>query len=147
MTEEPLPVDMIDQAIIGLLSEHGRMTWRELGDEVALGATSVAERVRRLEQRGVISGYRAVIDPAALGIGLRAMIDAKLDREASVEAFEAHLAESPLVQLAAHVTGEFDYVVTVACPDVAALDELLTGWRTNFGVAQTSTRLMLRDVN
>ena len=73
-----MAVDRIDRRIIGILQHHGRISWRELADAVHMAASSVADRVRRLEAAGVIRGYRAGIDPAALGRNVRAVIDVSL---------------------------------------------------------------------
>ena len=97
------------------------MSWRELGERVHLAPTSVADRVRRLEREGVITGYRAVIDPGAVGRSLRAVIDLSLAPGASAEAFEARLAERSEVAFAAYVTGAADYTVVAECADRSAL--------------------------
>ncbi|UDY38061.1 Lrp/AsnC ligand binding domain-containing protein [Dermatobacter hominis] len=62
------------------------------------------------------------------------------------EAFEEELARTPEVQAAMHVTGAHDYVLQLACPDVATLDRLLTTWKMEAGVSESSTRIVLRDV-
>ncbi|MGH7778116.1 MAG: Lrp/AsnC family transcriptional regulator [Candidatus Dormibacterales bacterium] len=69
--------DSIDRKIIGELSRHGRLPLAELGRRVSLSSPAVAERVQRLERLGVITGYRAVIDPKALGYALTAIIRVK----------------------------------------------------------------------
>lgn len=68
---ESKAIDRIDQTIIAVLQADGRMSWRELGERVHLSATSVGDRVRRLEQLGIITAYRAIVDPAAMGRELR----------------------------------------------------------------------------
>ena len=60
MTVETVAIDEIDRALLGLLRKMGRMSYRDLGEEVALGASATADRVRRLERLGVIAGYSAV---------------------------------------------------------------------------------------
>ena len=122
------------------------MSWRELGQTIGLGPTSTADRVRRLETIGVIRGYGAEVDLSALGMGLRAITEIRLNRRASVPRFEEELARTPEVQTAMHVTGAMDYVLLLACEDVPALDRLLTHWRTNVGVEESSSRIILREV-
>ena len=143
---ETSALDAFDHVILGELRHQGRMSWRELGQAIGLGPTSTADRVRRLEALGVIRGYRAEIDLSALGMGLRAITEIRLDRQASIEAFEAELARTPEVQTAMHVTGALDYVLLLACSDVPALDRLLTHWRTNVGVEESASRIILREV-
>lgn len=140
-------IDVTDHVILDQLRTNARLTWRELGERVGLGPTSTADRVRRLEQIGVIRGYHAEVDLSVLGMGLRAIAELRLTPDASYEEFEATLREAPEVLGAFHVTGALDYVVLLACPDVASLDRLLTSWKPGGGVFESSTRIILRDVD
>lgn len=139
-------IDAIDRALLALLRQDGRRSFRELGDEVGLGATATADRVRRLRQSGVLKGFTAIVDPGALGIGLEAFVDVQLENDVDPEAFESMLAATPEVQQAAHVTGAFDYAIRLACPDVSTLDRLLRDWKSDHGMAQSSTRIVLREI-
>lgn len=139
-------IDAFDHAILDGLRENARSTWRELGERVGLGPTSTADRVRRLEQLGVIRGYHAEVDLSVLGMGLRAITELRLSPDASYDEFEATLRDAPEVLGAFHVTGALDYVLLLACPDVAALDRLLSSWKPHGGVFESSTRIILRDV-
>jgi Lrp/AsnC family leucine-responsive transcriptional regulator len=132
--------------ILDELRRAGRMSWRELGQRIGLGPTATADRVRRLEQIGVLKGYRADIDLSALGLGLRAITELSLARDTDPSTFEAELLATPEVQSAMHVTGVMDYVLLLACPDVPSLDRLLTHWKSESGVEESSTRILLRDV-
>ena len=140
-------IDALDHAIIAELRHDARLSWRELGARVGLGPTATADRVRRLEQLGVLRGYHADVDLSALGMGLRAITELRLSPDTPYEQFEAILRATPEVQLAFHVTGSLDYVLMLACPDVAALDRLLSTWRRDGGVTESSTRVLLRDVD
>jgi DNA-binding Lrp family transcriptional regulator len=95
----------------------------------------------------VLRGYHADVDLSALGMGLRAITELRLSPDTPYESFEATLRSTPEVQLAFHVTGSLDYVLMLACPDVAALDRLLSTWRLDGGVTESSTRVLLRDVD
>jgi Lrp/AsnC family transcriptional regulator, leucine-responsive regulatory protein len=139
-------IDTTDRVILDELRREARLSWRELGQRIGLGPTATADRVRRLEQLGVIRGYHAEVDLSALGIGLRAITELQLGHDTDPSAFEAELARTREVQSAVHVTGALDYVVLLACPDVATLDRLLTRWKQESGVDESSTRILLRDV-
>jgi Lrp/AsnC family leucine-responsive transcriptional regulator len=140
-------IDALDRAIIAELRSDARLSWRELGQRVGLGPTATADRVRRLEQLGVLRGYHADVDLSALGLGLRAITELRLDPDTPYDRFESILRDTPEVQLAFHVTGSLDYVLMLACPDVATLDRLLSTWRRDGGVTESSTRVLLRDVD
>jgi Lrp/AsnC family transcriptional regulator, leucine-responsive regulatory protein len=138
-------IDRVDRMILELLSEHGRMPFRELAERVRLSANATADRVRRLERQGVIRGYRADLDPQAMGRPLAALIDIRLSAGSFNDAFEAAVLAHPAVVQALHLTGTFDYQVRVACRDVPELDELLTAIKAIDGVAGTETRLVLHE--
>ncbi len=139
--------DEVDRLILDDLRETARITWTELGQRIGLSATATADRVRRLEGLGVLRGYHAEIDLSALGIGLRAITEIRLNRDADIKAFESRLAETTQVQSAMHVTGRFDYALFLACEDVPTLDHLLIRWREEDGVEEFSTRIILREVD
>ena len=147
MTVETLAIEALDRAILGILRTDGRISWRELGDRVGLGATATADRVRRLVDGGVVTRFTTVIDPGALGIGLRAIVDLRLTPGVDPEAFESQLAARTEVQSAYHVTGPFDYQIHLACPDVATLDELLRGWKRQGWVLESNTRILMTEID
>ncbi len=144
---DPPVIDTTDRVILDELRRSARLSWRELGQRIGLGPTATADRVRRLEQLGVIRGYHAEVDLSALGIGLRAITELQLGRDTDPGSFEAELARTPEVQSVTHVTGPLDYVVMLACPDVATLDRLLSRWKLESGVDESSTRIILREVD
>lgn len=146
-TEDTTVIDEIDHMIIGILRTHGRITWRDLGERVGLGASATAERVRRLESNGIITGYGAEVDLARLGVGLQAITEIRMVRGTDHGEFEQILSRTPEVRAAMHVTGAHDYVVMLACADVPRLDELLTTWRAEGGVEESSTRIVLNQLD
>lgn len=146
MAEENEDIDRIDRAILDVLSRDGRLSWRELAEQIHLSPTSTADRVRRLEARGVIQGYRAVIDPVGLGRDLRAVIDVSLPPAMVPEEFEARLAERPEVTFAAFVTGTSDYTLVADCEGADGLNELIRWLKARAGAARTESRVVLRSV-
>lgn len=147
VTVDTPSIDVLDRAIIDQLRTDARLSWRELGERIGLGPTATADRVRRLEQIGVLRGYHAEVDLSALGIGLRAITELGLTHDTAYEDFEATLRSTPEVQTAYHVTGSLDYVLTLACPDVSTLDRVVSTWRRDAGVRESSSRILLRDVD
>jgi Lrp/AsnC family transcriptional regulator, leucine-responsive regulatory protein len=142
---ETTVIDHIDRQIIGLLREDGRMSWRDLSDAVALSPSAVTERVRRLERAGVIAGYQAIVDPAALGRDLRAIVELSLRADVVPEHFETQLANQEVVAFAAYVTGSADYAVLVDCMGADGLDRFVRWCKAN-GAASTESRVVLRRV-
>jgi Lrp/AsnC family leucine-responsive transcriptional regulator len=137
-------MDAIDSAILKELVRNGRASYRELGAIAGLSANAAADRVRRLVQSGAITGFTAVVDQAAAGRGLSALIDVRLAREQTNDGFERALDGVEGVVYAAHVTGAFDYHLQVACRDTTELDTMLRTLKRTLGVAHTETRVVLR---
>ena len=146
MAEETQALDKIDRRIIGILRKEGRISWKELSDRVHLAPSSVADRVRRLEAAGVIQGYAAHIDPAALGRGVRAVVDVALPPGADPAEFEARLAEREEVELAMYVTGPADYTIIVDCAGAEGLDSFIRWLKADAGVARTESKFVLRPI-
>lgn len=140
-------IDDIDHDILGELAIDARISWRELGERVGLGPTATADRVRRLVDAGVVVRFTTVVDPAAMGIGLRAIVDLRISTDHRPEAVERHLARSPEVVAAFHVTGPFDYQLVLSCPDVASLDRVLRGWKRDGWVTESNTRILMTEID
>jgi DNA-binding Lrp family transcriptional regulator len=113
-------MDDTDRRILAELQEHGRLTVTELADRVRLTAAPCHRRLRELERTGVITGYRAVIDPAAVGLGFEALVSVTLDRgdAGTVATFEAALAEVLEVRHAERLFGDPDYLLRVVATDL-----------------------------
>ena len=146
MDGESQAIDHLDRRILVEMHNNGRISWRELGDRVHLAATSVAERVRRLEQAGVIKSYRAVVDSAARGRSVRAVVDVSLSPGDVADAFEVRLADRDEVVFAAYVTGSADYTVVVECEGADGLDAFVRWVRADEAVARTESKLILRSI-
>ncbi len=141
---ESVVVDELDNQIVRLLVRNGRASYAHLGLEVGLSPHAVAGRVRRLEERGVITGFTAVVDPEQLGRRLDAMIDVTLRPETQPERFEAEARKIPAVREIAFVTGRSDYQLRVACRDPEELDQAVRSLRQRGGAATTETRIVMR---
>jgi Lrp/AsnC family leucine-responsive transcriptional regulator len=144
-TTESTALDETDFRIVTMLVRNGRASFAAIGAEVGLSAHGAADRVRRLQRAGVITGFTARVDLEGIGRALDAVIDVRLLPATTPEAFERSLANLPAVREAAFVTGRFDYQVRVACRDSDDLDATVRAIRAD-GVAQTETRIVLRAV-
>jgi DNA-binding Lrp family transcriptional regulator len=121
-----LAMDAIDRKIIAELEAEGRLTVTELAQRVKLSVAPCHRRLRELERVGTIRGYRAVIDPAAIGLGFEVLLQVTMDREdaATIANFESGLAEVAEVRHAERLFGDPDYLVRVATADLAAYQSL-----------------------
>jgi Lrp/AsnC family leucine-responsive transcriptional regulator len=130
-------MDSVDARILVILQQEGRISMRELGARVGLTGPAAAERVRRLEERGAVLGYRAVVSPTHLGRPLRAFISVALPTGCASREFEAFVQEAPEIQECHRITGEDCYLLQVALPDVSALQVLLERM-SHYGRTRTS---------
>ena len=132
-------LDDVDWRLLELLQADGRLSFSELGRRVSLSGSAVTERVRRLEERGVITGYAASIDTTKLGLPIEALVRARV-RSLDTPRFRTSVLPLPQVVAADHVTGEECWVLRVLCRDTAELEELLEKVQ-RYG--ETSTSLVL----
>jgi Lrp/AsnC family transcriptional regulator, leucine-responsive regulatory protein len=131
-------MDSIDLRILRALEEDARLTYAEVGARVGLAASSVHDRVRKLERRGVIRGYRADVDLAEAGAPITAFVSLAL-RPESPSNIPARVAEFPLVQSCFSVAGDNSYLLVVRAPSTGALEELLDALRGKLEVTTRST--------
>ena len=119
-------MDAIDRKILAELQTEGRLTVTELADRVALTPAPCHRRLRELERTGAIRGYRAVIDPAAIGLGFEVLVQVTMEREdaATITRFESALAEIQEVYQAERLFGDPDYLLRVATADLHAYQAL-----------------------
>jgi DNA-binding Lrp family transcriptional regulator len=126
--KHPLPeVDDVDRALLELLAADARMTNQRLADRVGIAPSTALTRLRSLRQRGVIRGFHAELDLAALGRPLQAMIAVRLAVHAreQIQAFTDAVRELPGVLMVFHLTGVTDYLVWVAASDAQDLREFV----------------------
>jgi DNA-binding Lrp family transcriptional regulator len=121
-----LHVDRIDRKILAELESDGRLTVTELAQRVGLTVAPCHRRLRELERAGVIRGYRAIVDPAALGCGFEVLVAVTMEREdaSTIREFERILATVPEVRHAERLFGDPDYLVRVATADIASYQRL-----------------------
>lgn len=116
----PPVLDMFDLRILRELQEDGRLTNAELSERIGLSPSPCLRRTRRLEEEGLITGYRARLDASHLGLGVLAFIHVHLERQVEEAArdFEAAVKALPQVIACYSVTGDSDYMLHVVCEDL-----------------------------
>ncbi|HZB63305.1 MAG TPA: Lrp/AsnC family transcriptional regulator [Microvirga sp.] len=131
-------LDETDQALVGLLADNARLSTAELARSVGLSAPSVAERLRRLEEDGVVKAYTVELDPRALGYTLTAIVRIR-PLPGQLHAVERLLVESPEVVECDKVTGEDCFVARYLLRSIEELDPILERIAQR---AQTSTSIV-----
>jgi len=119
-------MDTIDRKILAVLQEDGRLTITELAARVGLSVSPCHRRLRELERTGTITGYRAIVDPEALGLTFQALVFVTMRQEdrATLLGFEAALAAVPEVIQAQRLFGDPDYLLRIVTADLAAYQQL-----------------------
>jgi DNA-binding Lrp family transcriptional regulator len=136
-------IDAIDRRIVAELLEDGRLSLAELGARVSLSSPAVKRRVDRLLATGVITGFAARVDPAALGQNTEAFVEVYCVANMSPMALRETLAAEPEVVAAYTVTGEADALVHVQATDVNHLEATIERIRAHPEIARTKTILVL----
>ena len=142
-------MDSVDRAIIDQLLQDGRLANSELADRVGLSPSPCLRRVRNLERLGVITGYYAAVDPAALGRGFQVLLHVEMgiqDRH-TLEAFEAEILKISEITECRRMFGQPDYLMWVATASLADYERLYMAKLTNLpGVARTNSQFTMKVV-
>jgi Lrp/AsnC family leucine-responsive transcriptional regulator len=133
----------VDRRLLEALAANARASYAELARLVGMSAPSVQDRVRRLEERGVITGYTATVSPEAVGLGVAALVGVYLSDTSDQDAVTRAVEKLPEVESCWFVAGEESFVLTVRTADVAALERTLARLRAVRGIARTRTTVVL----
>jgi DNA-binding Lrp family transcriptional regulator len=143
-------MDRIDRAIVWQLQGDGRLANTELADRVGLSPSPCLRRVRALEEAGIITGYRAVVDPVAVNRGFQVLVHVTMtvgNRASDMAKFEARVAELDEVIECRRMFGDPDYLLWVAVADLATYEKLYMDKLVSLpGVARTSSQLTMRTI-
>ena len=142
-------MDEYDRKILSVLSIEGRISMTALGERVGLSKTPVTARVKRLEEDGVITGYRATLSASKLGVEHIAFLEVKLSdtREKALDAFNQAVRAIPEVEACHMIAGGFDYLIKVRTSDIFAYRQVLGEQLSRLPhVASTSTYISMQSV-
>ncbi len=135
-------LDRIGRKILAALQENARIPLSRIGQKVGLSAPAVAERVKRLEETGVITGYHARIDPAVMGRSVSAFIHLTTDAR-HYPAVKSLAADMPQISACHHISGDASFILHVRVDDVTALEKVVARLSP---LGQTRTAIVLSTV-
>ena len=124
-------LDKLDKAILRNLQQDGRATFDQIAERIGLSASAVLRRVKRLETAGVIDRYVAIVKPEAVGLGLTAYINVRLEKHSEthkrnpMDVFRASVQTWPEVVECAALTGEMDYLLRLVVHDMQAYSRFI----------------------
>ncbi len=137
-------MDHIDLKLLGHLQQNAKLSYAELGRRVGLVVSTVNERLKKLQSRGIIRAYVAVVNPKALGLDICAFVQVLMAEPDLESAFVEQMDELPEVQECHCITGAFSYLLKVRVRDTAHLETFLRAKiKSLAGVARTETMIAL----
>jgi Lrp/AsnC family leucine-responsive transcriptional regulator len=144
-----MDLDRFDRAILQVLASEGRISVTELARRISLSKSPTQARLKRLEDSGMIKGYRAMIDPIRLGLDHVAFVEVKMEstRESVLSAFNDAVRQFPEVEQVHLIAGNFDYLLKVRTTDMSNYRKVLAEKISTLpGVASTSTYVAMEAV-
>jgi Lrp/AsnC family transcriptional regulator, leucine-responsive regulatory protein len=144
-----MQLDATDLRILAVLQQDSSLTNVELGRRVHLSPSPCLTRVKALESAGVIQRYVALTDPAALGLGLNVFISISLKEQSreSLAEFERRIGEQDEIMECYLMTGDSDYLIRVALPDISALERFILNRLTPIpGIEKIRSSFALKQV-
>ncbi len=140
-------MDEMDRRIVGLLRQNSRMSSSDIGKTVHLSIPAVTERIRKLEQQGVIEQFTVRLNPKALGRYCTVFIFVIVQGYEEIEQFRQLIIQSEYVLECHHIAGEYDYLLKVALPDIEALEQFISQTlKATYGVIKTNTIFSLSQL-
>ena len=142
-------LDEIDLHILDVLQRDGRISNQDLADEVGLSPSPCLRRLRQLESSGVVQKYVALVSPTAVGQGLQAVVEVRLDRQTrgSVDKFEAESLKLPQVLECYLMAGDWDYVLRVVVHDLEEFHDFHMNFLAKIpGVGNVKSNISMKQV-
>ena len=136
-------LDAVDRMIISALRANARIPYADLARLVGLSGPSVADRVKRLEQLGVITGYHAALAPEALGLGVVAIVGIEQSDDGDQDEIAEHLSELEEIEDCWFVAGDESFILNLRVADIDSLEKSLGRLRKIPGISRTHTTVVL----
>ncbi len=139
--------DAIDSRILGLLRQNSRMSGSDISKHVHMSIPAVSERLRKLEENGIINRYTLQCDREKLNLPLTAYLLVSIDRPENIEPFRSLMKGQECVLECHHIAGEYDYLLKVVVKSTKALEDFITNkMKKSAGVAKSNTIIVLSTV-
>ncbi len=143
LDEDQVDLDQMDVQILACLQEHCKTPLAKIGEQVGLSPPAVIERIKKLEEGGVIVGYTALLDAHKLGYDIAAFIGVQTSTPRGIRDVEERIERWPEVLECHHVTGSYTLLLKVRAANTSALEALISHLRSIEGVARTETMVVL----
>jgi len=138
-------LDDTDRKILEFLQKDSGITNTQLAQQIGLSPAPTLERVKKLEQAGIISGYHAAVNPAAVGIGVSTFVNVSLKghNKENINRFIKAIADIPEIVECHHVTGQADFILRIVCTDIPSYQSLMLDRVTNIDVVDNMQSMVI----
>lgn len=144
-----MQIDAFDRRILTAIAGEGRLSIVDLAARVGLSPSACTRRLQALESAGTIRGYRAILDPVSIGLGITVFVEISLDRQNddALRAFEAAAARSPNILSCHLMSGASDYLLRIVARDIADFERIHANVLGHLpGVARIESKFAMREV-
>ncbi len=139
-------MDKIDLDILRLLKQNSRVRASAISERVNLSTSAVIERIRRLEEQGIVRGFTVTLDQKQLGLDLTALMEVSLEHPKYFDAFCDMIRENPFVVDCYYLTGEFDFMLKIYTDSSDSLERIHSNIKSMKGVQATKTHFVLKTI-
>lgn len=140
-----IKLDGTDRKILDLLQNNSNVTNAQLAQEIGLSPAPTLERVKKLEQAGIIRSYHALIDPGSVGLGVSTfvMVSLKGHNKENIDRFMSAISAIPEIVECHHVTGQADFILKIICADIPAYQRLMLEKVSNIDVVDNMQSMVI----
>jgi Lrp/AsnC family leucine-responsive transcriptional regulator len=140
-----IKLDGTDRKILDLLQSNSNVTNAQLAQEIGLSPAPTLERVKKLEQAGIIRSYHALIDPGSVGLGVSTfvMVSLKGHNKENIDRFMSAISAIPEIVECHHVTGQADFILKIICADIPAYQRLMLEKVSNIDVVDNMQSMVI----
>ncbi|MBR2189637.1 MAG: Lrp/AsnC family transcriptional regulator [Eubacterium sp.] len=139
-------MDKTDYRILTILKENARESASSIGKKIHLSVSAVIERIRKMEESGIIRSYTIIVDEQKTGNTLTALMEVSLDNPRNLDGFAAHVAQMDCIVSCYYLTGEFDLLLKIVCASSDELEQIHRSIMSLEGVKETRTHVVLKHI-
>ena len=139
-------MDKLDYRILNILKENGRETASDISKAIHLSVSAVLDRIKKMEEAGIIKGYTVRVDAKALGNDVTALMEISLEHPRFHDSFTEVILEHPNILDCYYLTGDYDFVLKISCSSSDELESIHSSIKSIPGVSATRTHFVLKEI-
>lgn len=139
-------MDKIDYKILGILKGNGRETASDISKEIHLSVSAVLDRIKKMEESGIIRGYTVMVDTKALGNDVTALMEVSLEHPQFHDSFTELIQDHPNIVDCYYLTGDYDFILKIVCASSDELERIHRTLKSTPGVSATRTHYVLKEI-